>query len=261
MWEMPFIASRHMRSVQAYTACLGVSPEQAQPLLRKARVTVLGCGGLGGYVVELLARAGVGTLRLVDDDRFTSGNLNRQLFCTEATLSQSKVEVAAQRVKAIDSTLHVEPYCCRLNEANALSLLDASTVVVDALDSIPSRRLAAAATATLHMPLVYGAVAGFLGLAAVIFPGSSMLERLYPLTDAKAPPEHQDSVGVAAPTPAMVAAVQATETLKLLLGAPKATLLHDRFFLCDLGVPFAGVVPDGASSPADGRDGQQTVCH
>lgn len=236
------IPLRHLRSVQAYTTCLNVPAADILPFLRQARVTVLGCGGLGGHVIELLARAGVGTLRLVDDDHFTQGNLNRQILCTAETIGQLKVEAAAQRVHTIDSSIAVERYATRLDSHNALFLLQNSAVVVDALDNIPSRRIAAHAAATLHIPLVYGAVAGFMGLAAVIFPSSSLLERLYPLTDTHDIPEYQHSVGIAPPTPALIAAVQTSETLKILLHTPRVNLLHDRYFLCDMGAAFAGIV-------------------
>ena len=91
--------------------------------LQACKVAVVGCGGLGGFVAEHLARIGVGSLRLVDADVFEETNLNRQLFCTEESLGVAKVEAAAKRLAAVNSSVAVEPVRAYLTSDNAADLI------------------------------------------------------------------------------------------------------------------------------------------
>ena len=108
-----------------------LSSEDMDKLIN-SRVLVAGCGGLGGYVIEYLARIGTGSLTVVDGDVFTESNLNRQLLCTSGNLGVSKALAAAERVKLIDPSINVDPVCEYLTEANAPALLaDADIVIGD----------------------------------------------------------------------------------------------------------------------------------
>lgn len=194
-----------------------VSPAEQEELARK-RVLVVGCGGLGGYVVECLARVGVGHLRLVDGDVFEASNLNRQLLSSEMNLGKSKVLAAKHRVMAINNLVQIEAIDQRFDENNAPKLLEGCDVVVDALDSIPSRLVLQQAAKEAGVVLVHGAVAGWWGQLCVVRPGEDLLSILYGGLDEERGEEA--NVGTLSFTPAVVGALEAAETVKLLLGKP-----------------------------------------
>lgn len=232
--------ARHARSLAAYAGHpVDLSPDQALRRLAGARVVVLGCGGLGGHVIDLLARSGIGTLRLVDDDVFTGTNLNRQLLCTTKSLGRPKALAAFEHVRLVNPEIAVDTRMVRATAANMDTLLAGMDLVVDALDSIPARFLLARAAGDAGIPLMHGAVAGFLGHATTIFPHETTLHSLYPDPDAC---PLQDETGVAPPLPALVASVQAGEVLKFVLGH-HGGLLRGKLWLCDLAAPYMGIHP------------------
>ena len=190
--------------------------ESEQALLAEKRVLIAGCGGLGGHLVELLARAGVGAFTLVDGDSFVLSNRNRQLLATEETLGAPKARAAAERVHAIFPDADVRAVECNFDEKNVRALLADCDLVLDALDNIPSRLLLADACAEAGVPLVHGAVHGWAAQAAVVLPGSDLLRQLY------AGGETPTDSSVLSPVPALCAAVQCAEALKLLTGRPSA---------------------------------------
>ena len=242
---------RHSRSLTAYADITDASPEECLRRLASSRVLVLGCGGLGGHVLEGLARAGVGFLRVVDGDTFSPSNLNRQSLCTEHTLGQNKALVAQQRAAAINSEVCVEAVATFATPATLPQLLHSVHVVVDALDNVPARFQLAEAACACGIPVVHGAVAGFSGHATVVYPGDTALHSIYAASQgentphpAKETTQTAEAPGVAPPTPALIAAVQVAETIKILLGKPELTL-RGRLFLCDLGSAYAQVLELG----------------
>jgi molybdopterin/thiamine biosynthesis adenylyltransferase len=184
--------------------------------LLRSGVAVVGCGGLGGYAVEQLARLGVGRLTVIDPDRFEEHNLNRQLLSSLAELGSAKVEVAVRRVAAINPAVAVTPYQVALDAANGAALLAGVDLVIDGLDSIPARLGLAAACATAGLPLVHGAIAGWYGHVATQLPGEQAVARLY--AGAEGPKGVEQELGNPAFTPAVVASLQVAEACKLLLG-------------------------------------------
>jgi molybdopterin/thiamine biosynthesis adenylyltransferase len=185
---------------------------EAQLALLRSRVAVVGCGGLGGTIATLLARLGTGFLRLIDPDVFEEHNLNRQQFATVDTLGQRKVQAAREALASINPATAVDAVCGRWRREH----LEDVAVVVDGLDSAAERRELGRTCRMLGLPLVHGAVRQWYGQAALVSDGSDPFALLYPETthpDSR-PPE------VIAPTVAMVAAIQAAETAKLLLGLP-----------------------------------------
>ena len=201
---------RHSRNIPALT-------EAEQHILAGKTVAVIGCGGLGGHLTELLTRVGVGSIRVVDGDVFEESNLNRQLLANPKTLRCSKAEAAAERVKAIDPGIRVEARCVYLDEHNARELIAGCDAVVDALDSIEARRTLAKACEVLQIPLVFGGISGWVAQAAVSMPGDHLIETLFPegieLKDRS----------VLSFTPALCAAMQASLCVKLLVGRPVQT--------------------------------------
>ena len=147
--------------------------EQDQEKLAGSRVLIVGCGGLGGYVTELLARVGAGRLTVADGDVFTETNLNRQLFCTMETMGKYKAVAASERVSAVNPLVTCEAICEFLTEENADRLLAGHDIAVDALDNADSRALLLEAAARAGIPLVHGAIAGFQGRVSVIYPGDA----------------------------------------------------------------------------------------
>ena len=201
---------RHSRNIPALT-------EAEQALLSGKTVAVIGCGGLGGHLIELLTRVGVGSIRCVDGDVFEESNLNRQLLSAMDTLGTPKALAAAERVKAIDPGIRAEAHCVYLDAHNARELIAGSDAVVDALDSIEARRILADACAALGIPLVYGAISGWVAQAGVSMPGDGLIDILFPegveLKDRS----------VLSFTPALCAAMQASLCVKLLVGRPVQT--------------------------------------
>ena len=192
--------------------------EGEQAILATKRVLVVGCGGLGGMVIECLARIGVGHLRVVDGDVFEESNLNRQLLSSTMNLGRPKTLAAKQRVMAINPLVEVDVVQAELTEENNADLLADCDVAVDCLDNIPARLLLQQAAKTAEVPLVHGAVAGWLGRICVIQPGEDLLSLLYPNPDEAQGEERQR--GTLSFTATLTASWQAAETVKLLLGKP-----------------------------------------
>ncbi len=178
------------------------------------RAAVIGCGGLGGYAVEMLARAGVGHIRVCDGDVFDETNLNRQLLCTEAMLGKGKAETAAERIKAVNSAIEAEALCCNLDEESADEILSGCDVVIDARDNVRDKLLLQKICREQEIPMIHGAVGGWFGQVTTIFPGNDTLSLIYS-HDAQVSQE----LGNPSFSPAMVAAVQVSEAIKVMLGS------------------------------------------
>ena len=192
--------------------------EADQATLAIDRVLVVGCGGLGGMVIECLARIGVGHLRVVDGDLFEATNLNRQILCSTMNLNRPKTLAAKQRVMAVNPLVEVDAVQANLTVENATSLLADCDVAVDCLDNIPARFVLQEAAKNAGLPLVHGAVAGWCGQVCVIRPGEDLLSFLYGETLEEQGEEV--SAGTLSFTAAAVGALQAAEVVKLLLGKP-----------------------------------------
>lgn len=212
---------------ERYLRNIGTIGIEGQIRLLQARILVVGAGGLGGTVIELLARQGVGFIRVVDGDCFARHNLNRQLLATELNLGSSKAVEAVRRVGAANSDVTVEPVADMLRTDNAGQLLDGVDVAVDALDNISSRLILSRQAQKKGIPLVHGAIAGFTGQVMTVLPSGKGLETVY--GGACADKGIETGLGNPAPTPALVAALQAQEVIKIITGKGKVLanrLLH-----------------------------------
>ncbi len=149
-----------------------------QKRLLQSAAMIVGLGGLGGYVLEELARAGVGKIFCVDRDTFDETNLNRQLLATCSTLGASKASQARQRGKEINEAVEVVAVTGALAEVPPELWQDVD-IAFDCLDNIPDRRALAETCSAGRIPLVHGAVGAWCGQVGVIWPGSGALERLY----------------------------------------------------------------------------------
>jgi molybdopterin-synthase adenylyltransferase len=184
-----------------------------------AHVAVIGCGGLGGYVIEELARLGVGRITAVDPDVFEEHNLNRQLYSTPASLGKPKVDAAYKRVNEINPAVTMYPHKCAFSKLNGFDMLNNVDVVVDALDSISVRLELAEISAELNAPLVHGAIGGWYGQVATQFPGENTLKKIYNrAVDGKGV---EKGLGNPSFTPAVIASLQVAEVCKILIGQGK----------------------------------------
>jgi len=141
-----------------------------QHKLNAARVLCVGAGGLGSPVIEYLAAAGVGTLGLVDDDRVSLSNLQRQVVHSTANVGELKVVSAAERVAAINPNVKIEPHPIRLDAENVTGLVDSYDIVVDGTDNFPTRFLVADTAYTCRKPLVTAGVLEFYGSLTTLLP-------------------------------------------------------------------------------------------
>lgn len=139
-----------------------------QKKLLMAKAVIAGCGGLGGWITEILARCGVGRILVIDCDTFCESNLNRQLYSEEANIGSSKALAAYERIKKINSSVEAEYSTVKITESNAESLISGADVVMDGLDSNASRRIIFNACLKLGIPFIHGAIGGFYGEAALL---------------------------------------------------------------------------------------------
>ncbi|MDQ2702215.1 MAG: molybdopterin-synthase adenylyltransferase MoeB [Pseudomonadota bacterium] len=207
---------------------------QGQQRLAAARVLVVGAGGLGSPAAFYLAAAGIGHLRIADDDVVDRSNLQRQILHTDASIGSAKVASAATTLSALNPRTRIEAVEERVTSANVERLLDGVDVVLDGADNFPVRYLLNDACVKLGKPLVYGAVHRFEGQVSVFDAGRARgvlpcYRCLFPEPPAAADAPNCSEAGVLGVLPGVVGMLQATEAIKLLLGigAPLAgRLLH-----------------------------------
>lgn len=201
-----------------------------QLTLFRSCVAVIGCGGLGGYIVEELARLGVGRIVVVDPDLFEEHNLNRQLFSSPANLGTAKVQAAVLRIREINPAVTVLPVQAAFSPENGAELLAGCRLAVDALDTITVRLELAEVCTTQNIPLVHGAIAGWFGHVTTQYPGDNSLQTIY-RTPASGKGIEQ-ALGNPSFTPAVIASLEVAEVCKLLLGLGKP--LRGRQLILDL---------------------------
>ncbi len=193
--------------------------------LRQKSVLVVGCGGLGGHIIEQLARLGIGNITVIDGDVFTESNLNRQLLCRMDTLGKSKALTAREHIKNINPDVKVTAIHEFLDETNAGDIIQGHDVVCDALDNLSSRLLVQKHAGELNIPMVYGAIAGWYGQVTTIFPGDNIIGSIYHGSDKGI----EQELGNPSFTPALVASVEVSEVVKILIG--RGSLLRNRFLM------------------------------
>jgi adenylyltransferase/sulfurtransferase len=205
---------------------------EGQQALLSARVLLLGAGGLGCPLAQYLAAAGVGTLGLLDDDRVDASNLHRQVLYGTADVGRRKLDVAAERVAAMNPDVKLELHPVRLSSQNALELFASYDVIVDGTDNFPTRYLSNDACVLLGKPNVHGSIFRFDGQASVFDARHGPCYRcLYPEPPPPGAVPSCAEGGVLGVLPGLVAMIQATETLKLLTGIGEP--LYGRLLLID----------------------------
>jgi molybdopterin/thiamine biosynthesis adenylyltransferase/rhodanese-related sulfurtransferase len=189
--------------------------------LGKARVALIGAGGLGSPAAVYLAAAGVGTLTLVDDDKVEKSNLQRQVLHADARIGMLKTESAAISLSGLNPRVRIEARNERLRAENVESLIRDHDVVIDGADNFPTRYLLDAASRQLGVPLVYGAVHRFTGQVSVFDPrrsDSPCYRCLFPEPPAAEDAPNCAQAGVLGVLPGIIGLLQASEAIKLILG-------------------------------------------
>lgn len=177
-------------------------------------VAVVGCGGLGGYIAEELARLGVGRLILIDGDRLEVSNLNRQLMATELNIGRWKVEAAQERLQSVNSAVAVKAIKGWFEEERGSELFQNVNLVCDALDSRETRVRLERVCHQRGLPLVFASIAGWFGQIGVSLPGDFSVSRLF----GRGEQSVESTWGNPAFTPAVLASLSVAETVKLLVG-------------------------------------------
>lgn len=208
IWPLRYIRNRSTLS------------SEEQQRLGRSSVAVIGCGGLGGYLVLMLARMGIGSITVVDPDVYDESNLNRQAFAFINTIGYHKTDVAASTVQSVNPAVDVKEFRTALSGSNAEKILHDSHIVVDALDNLPDREMLRQVTRKLKLPLVHGAIAGFEGQVMSFHAENSGSSDLFQddrdtMTDRESNAESM--LGVPSITPVFIASLQAMEVLKILL--------------------------------------------
>lgn len=205
-----------------------ISKEENDSLTHKT-VAVAGCGGLGGYIIEMLVRLGIGKIIAIDSDVFEDSNLNRQILSHTDNLGRPKALEAWQRVKLVNPDVELLPVLNKIDESNAKTILQKAEVVVDALDNISGRFALQKACEELGVPLVHGAISGWYGQVTTILPGDKTLDKIYSnISDA----EIKNPLGNPSFTPALTASIEVSEVLKLLIG--RGEVLRNKMLFMNL---------------------------
>lgn len=228
-----------------YQRNLGTVGWEGQAKLLRSTVAVVGAGGLGGWIIEGLARMGVGRLVVIDADVFEENNLNRQLLATEANIGRSKAESAIARVAQINASTEVIAHRVWADSSNFAELLAGVDVAVDALDTLPARLELQRAAASLGIPLVHGAIGGYTGQVMTIMPGDRGLFALYGEVDI---PQRgvETRWGNPSATPMMISAWEIQEVVKLLVGRGEPLRHRLLFFDAESGtVDVLHIKPEG----------------
>lgn len=190
-----------------------------QIVLAGADVSVIGAGGLGGHIIALLTRLGVGRIRIFDPDVFEETNLNRQCFCITEHIGLNKADATAQFCSKINPAVDVESHPVAITSMNQGSGLTGTQVIIDALDNTKDRIVLAAIANALPVPYIHGAVAGFEGRMMTVLPGHTTFTLLYPPKPDSSPEtvSAEKILGTPALSPAFVAPLQVMAALHILL--------------------------------------------
>lgn len=195
---------------------------KGQEKLTRARVLIIGAGGLGSPAAFYLAAAGVGTIGIIDGDVVDLSNLHRQILHHTPDVNQPKVLSAQTKLNALNPDVAIVPYAERLTPENALRLFEQYDLILDGTDNFPTKFLVNDAAVFTRRPLIHGGILRFVGQVMTILPGQSACYRCI----FKEPPPAGlipscQEAGVLGALAGVIGTIQATEALKLILGLPR----------------------------------------
>jgi molybdopterin/thiamine biosynthesis adenylyltransferase len=217
---------------ERYTRNMATFSTEDQHRLLDCTACIVGVGGLGGSVAEMLARIGIGRLRLVDGDHFEDSNFNRQRFADTASLDQPKALIARERLAAINPATEVIALSARLTADNGPAIIGDADIAIDCLDTLPSRLHLQTACRGKNIPMISAAVAGVSGQITVFYPEDEGLSALYGDLASAADRGAETTLGNLAFAVNLLASLECSEAVKILLGR-KATL-RGRLLIFDL---------------------------
>ncbi|MDD3753023.1 MAG: HesA/MoeB/ThiF family protein [Methanobacterium sp.] len=204
----------------------GILNKNEQLKLKKSKITVIGCGGIGGATLEMLARMGVGKLRIVDKDVFEISNINRQLMSKITNIGRLKTEVTLEELRTINPSLEIEEFNEELTDENVYEMLNESHVVVDGLDNLFTRIIVSRCSRELEIPFIHGAIHGTMGQVTVFNINTPSYEELFKLpsqgkelTDeiiSRINNLNKEVPPVIGPVPNIVGCIQAFEAVKII---------------------------------------------
>ena len=228
------IPERYARNMQTFSS-------QDQVILLNSCVCVVGLGGLGGSVTEILARLGIGALTLIDGDVFEDSNLNRQLLSTLQWIGASKAQTAEKRIQEINPSVQTRIHEVFLDTLNGTQLIEGADVVVDCLDNLKDRFVLEKAAKAAGIPLVSAAIAGSYGQITTIYPEDSGLSLIYGPEDLVPDKGAEAFSGTLPYTAMLMASLECSEISKILL--KRGSLLRNRLLVMDLMDNVMDVLP------------------
>jgi len=192
--------------------------EEGQQKLGKAKVLIVGLGGLGSISSYYLAAAGVGHLRIVDRDAVGLENLNRQLLHSTDDLGRPKAESASEKLLRLNPECHVQTAIVNIGDENASALAKGCGLIIDATDNLATRHVLNRVSLKKQIPFIYGGINGWNGMAATFIPGKTgCFACLFP---PEKPGGKEPAIPALGPTAGMISSIQSMEALKILLGLP-----------------------------------------
>ena len=209
-----------------YTRNIGALTKEQFEALQSKRVCVIGCGGLGGYVIEELLRVGVGKITAIDYDVFDYSNLNRQILSTSETIGTLKSEAAKNRAAIVNSSVEFISICEKFKAANGEKIISGHDLVIYALDNISVRLELSSICKELNIPIIHGAIEEWSVQVSLILPNSNAMEELYGNLENSSNEVPPSSL---CPTVATCASLQVAEAIKYLSGIESSLngiLLH-----------------------------------
>lgn len=207
----------------------GIITENEQHVLKEKKVLVAGCGGLGGYLIEMLSRLGIGNFTVVDGDVFDQTNLNRQLLSNVDNVGSSKAKTAYERILKIDPLVNVTAVDRFIDESNVDSLVLGHDIVVDALDSNTARSILIDSCKKHGIVYIYGAIAGWYGQVGAVYPEDEAIRSYVKNSSSKGV---EVLIGNPSFTPACIASFQVSQVLKVLLD--REGILRDKLLYVDM---------------------------
>jgi molybdopterin/thiamine biosynthesis adenylyltransferase len=223
--ENGIVPERYARNMRTFSLA-------DQSALLRAHAAVVGLGGLGGTVTEILARMGAGQLTLIDGDRFEDSNLNRQLLSSVERLGALKTQEAEERIGRINPSVEVRTHAQFLTPENAEQLLSGADVVIDCLDNLRTRFQVEDAIRRIGCPLVSAAVAGTSGHLTTIFPEDAGLRLIYGEPEKAPLKGAETALGTIPYAVTFLAALECAEVTKVILG--KGIPLRHKLLVADL---------------------------
>lgn len=215
------------------TRQMSIVTKSQQTQFKESKIGVIGCGGIGGSVIEMLARMGVGKLTIIDKDSFDMSNLNRQLMSSIDSLGKSKSEVTKENIRLTNPYVKVKAVDGELNEDNIEEVLSDCDVVVDALDNLFTRVLVSRFAKENEIPFVHGAIHGTKGQLTVFNEKTPSYEELFSLpsegkelnkdTKFELQKLNQGVPPVIGPIPNIIGCLEAFEAFKLITGIGTVT--------------------------------------